>query len=279
MATTKATSGVIDGGLTVAQGGTGVSTLTDGGVLLGSGTQSVTAMAILADGEIIVGDGTTDPVAESGATARTSLGAAALGANSDITSITGLTTDLTVAQGGTGAGTHTANNVLVGAGTGAISSVAPSTSGNVLTSDGTVWASAAALSYETGSFTPVLVAASGSGTILYSQQSGRYIKVGSLCYLSVRLTTTSLSSRTGNLSIGGLPFTASGTNSADAAVGSAAGLNAPAAAFFISGHCGNAGTTITLNIWKSATTAGTLVLQHSEWSDDGSITLNIIIAV
>lgn len=58
----------------VADGGTGVSTLTDGGVLLGSGAGPLTAMAVLADGEFIVGDGTTDPVAESGATARTSLG-------------------------------------------------------------------------------------------------------------------------------------------------------------------------------------------------------------
>jgi hypothetical protein len=51
---------------------------------------------------------------------------------------------VTVAKGGTGAATHTANNVLVGAGTSAITSVAPSTSGNVLTSNGTVWASSAA---------------------------------------------------------------------------------------------------------------------------------------
>jgi hypothetical protein len=51
---------------------------------------------------------------------------------------------LAVASGGTGAATHTANNVLVGAGTSAVTSVAPSTSGNVLTSNGTVWASAAA---------------------------------------------------------------------------------------------------------------------------------------
>lgn len=58
----------------VADGGTGASTLTDGGVLLGSGTGEVTAMAVLADGEMIVGDGTTDPVAESGATLRTSIG-------------------------------------------------------------------------------------------------------------------------------------------------------------------------------------------------------------
>ena len=42
-------------------------------------------------------------------------------------------TDIAVAHGGTGASTHTANNVLVGAGTDAITSIAPSTSGNLLT--------------------------------------------------------------------------------------------------------------------------------------------------
>lgn len=68
---------------------------------------------------------------------------AAKGANSDITSLSGLTTPLTVAQGGTGAATHTANNVLIGAGTSAVTSVAPGTAGNVLTSQAGVWASAA----------------------------------------------------------------------------------------------------------------------------------------
>ena len=53
-------------------------------------------------------------------------------------------TDLSVANGGTGASTHTANNVLVGNGTSAIASIAPSTSGNVLTSNGSAWTSAAA---------------------------------------------------------------------------------------------------------------------------------------
>lgn len=62
--------------IAVADGGTGASTLTDGGVLLGSGTGAVTAMAAMADGEMIVGDGTTDPVLESGATLRTSIGVA-----------------------------------------------------------------------------------------------------------------------------------------------------------------------------------------------------------
>jgi hypothetical protein len=76
-------------------------------------------------------------------TARGNLTAAKSGANSDITSITGLTTPLTVAQGGTGAATLTANNVLLGNGTSAPQAVAPSTSGNVLTSNGTTWVSSA----------------------------------------------------------------------------------------------------------------------------------------
>jgi len=58
----------------VADGGTGATSLTDGGVLLGSGTGAITAMAVLADGAMIVGDGTTDPVAETGTTLRTSIG-------------------------------------------------------------------------------------------------------------------------------------------------------------------------------------------------------------
>ncbi len=117
----------------VAQGGTGAATLTDGGVLLGSGTGAITAMAVLTDGQMIVGDGTTDPVAESGATLRTSIGVGTgdspqftgieLGHATDTTltrasagdvNIQGNIayraggTDVAVADGGTGAGTATA---------------------------------------------------------------------------------------------------------------------------------------------------------------------------
>jgi hypothetical protein len=54
--------------------------------------------------------------------------------------ITGIT-DLAVADGGTGASTLSANAVLLGNGTSALQTVAPSTSGNVLTSNGTTWTS------------------------------------------------------------------------------------------------------------------------------------------
>ena len=80
--------------VTVAYGGTGASSLTDGGVLLGSGTGAVTAMAVLADSEMIVGDGSGDPVAESGATLRTSVGVGT-GDSPQFTGLT-LTGDLVV---------------------------------------------------------------------------------------------------------------------------------------------------------------------------------------
>jgi hypothetical protein len=48
---------------------------------------------------------------------------------------------LSAANGGTGANTLTANNVILGNGTSAVQFVAPGTSGNVLSSNGTTWAS------------------------------------------------------------------------------------------------------------------------------------------
>jgi hypothetical protein len=48
-----------------------------------------------------------------------------------------------VSQGGTGATSLTANNVLLGNGTSAVQTVAPGTTGNILTSNGTTWTSAA----------------------------------------------------------------------------------------------------------------------------------------
>ena len=154
------TSGVT-GTLPVGNGGTGATTLTDGGVLIGNGTGAMVAMAVLADGEMIVGDGTTDPVAESGATLRTSIGvgtgnspqftgielshatANTLTASSGVLSIEGNAVymagggDVAVADGGTGASSLNDHYVLLGSGTAAITPITPSTSGYVLTSAGT----------------------------------------------------------------------------------------------------------------------------------------------
>ena len=102
---------------------------------------------------------TAAPVFTDQSGTRTAMLAAKSGANSDITSltacttITGLTTPLSVAQGGTGASTLTANNVILGNGTSAVAFVAAGTSGNVLKSNGTTWTSAA----DAGGFTNMTV--------------------------------------------------------------------------------------------------------------------------
>src|SRR3990167_9104179 len=58
----SATAFFSTGTLEVGIGGTGAATLTDGGILLGSGTGAITALGVAANGQIPIGDGTTDPV-------------------------------------------------------------------------------------------------------------------------------------------------------------------------------------------------------------------------
>lgn len=65
---------------------------------------------------------------------------------------------LPVANGGTGAASLTANRVLLGNGTSALQEVAPGTSGNVLTSNGTTWASTAPSAVPTSASTAEIAA-------------------------------------------------------------------------------------------------------------------------
>ena len=60
-------------------------------------------------------------------------------------------TTVSVAQGGTGSASLATNAVILGNGTSNVQSVAPSTSGNVLTSNGTTWISSTpAVGFTTG---------------------------------------------------------------------------------------------------------------------------------
>lgn len=119
-----------------------------------------TAVATKVDSTDVIPVATGGTGATTAANARTNLGAAASGANTDITSLAGLTTALSVAQGGTGATTLTSKAVLVGNGTSAVGSVAPGTSGNVLTSNGTDWVSQAGVTSVNGSTGAVTIPSS-----------------------------------------------------------------------------------------------------------------------
>jgi hypothetical protein len=118
-----------------------------------SGAFTVTIASGGGGSSIAVAQGSVDTVYSDGTNIRTTKTVPASVTNvtaaSPLASSGGATPDISisgtvaVANGGTGAATLTANNVLLGNGTSAVQTVAPGTSGNLLTSNGTTWASSA----------------------------------------------------------------------------------------------------------------------------------------
>jgi hypothetical protein len=107
----------VTGTLPVANGGTGVTSSTGTGSVVLSTSPTLTTPNL----------GTPS--------------AATLTNASGLPIVAGTTGTLSVARGGTGATSLTSNNVLLGNGTSAPQTVAPGTSGNVLTSNGSTWQS------------------------------------------------------------------------------------------------------------------------------------------
>jgi len=115
----------------------------------GTNIKTVNSNSLVGSGDVAVGTvtsvggtGTVNGISLSGTV--TSSGNLTLGgALTGVSLTTQVTGTLPVANGGTGAATLTANNVLLGNGTSALQVVAPGTTGNVLTSNGTTWTSAA----------------------------------------------------------------------------------------------------------------------------------------
>jgi hypothetical protein len=131
----------------VSGGTTGLTT--SGGPITSSGTVTLAGTLAVANG----GTGVTTSTGSGNNVLSTSptLVTPVLGTPTSVTLTnatglpltTGVTGTLPVANGGTSLTTLTANNVILGNGASAPTFVAPSTSGNVLTSNGTTWQSTA----------------------------------------------------------------------------------------------------------------------------------------
>ena len=159
--------------------------------------------------EIKAGGSAGVVIKNSGGTTVATLGASngtgvTFAGNINANAINSLTTQLSVANGGTGATALTSNNVILGNGTSAVQFVAPSTSGNVLTSNGTTWTSAALST--SGTFTPTVFGTSTAGTATYSLQSGNYQRIANVVFYSLTIVWSGHTG-TGNMRFGGLPFT------------------------------------------------------------------------
>jgi hypothetical protein len=110
----------------ISAGGTKIVDVTPTGVVITGTIAPSTALA--------VANGGTGATTASGA--RVNLSAAVLGANGDITSLTGLTTPLSAPQGGTGFGTYAVGDILYASTTTALAKLADVATGNAIISGG-----------------------------------------------------------------------------------------------------------------------------------------------
>jgi len=99
--------------------------------------------------------------------------------------ISSVSTAITPAQGGTGLVTIPANNVILGNGTSNVTVVAPGTSGNVLTSNGTTWSSS--------TISAASVSAAGSTTQVQYNNGGAFAGSANLTFNGTTLTAAGLS--------------------------------------------------------------------------------------
>ena len=135
----------------VTQGGTGLATITDHGIMVGSGVGAVTPLGVATDGQIPIGSAGADPVLAAitpgdGIDVTNAAGSitvsADLRANGGLVieatelavdlGASGITGTLAVGDGGTGASTLTDHGVLLGSGTDPITALGAMTNGQLV---------------------------------------------------------------------------------------------------------------------------------------------------
>ena len=124
--------------------------------------------------------------------------------------------------------------------------------------------------YQEGNWTPAW-SFSGGGSVAYSNQVGRYTKIGRTVTINLYINTSSISSPSGNASITGLPFTN------DQETGCAIGIlyrwntDFDADLTFLVNQSGS-----TISAYKQASTAEAAALQGSDFlNGSGKNVLNL----
>jgi hypothetical protein len=203
VATVPLALGGTNADLTASNGGIFYSTASAGAILAGTATAS----------QVLLSGASTTP------SWSTATYPATAGTSGNVLTSNG--TNWTSAAPAAPAGTITQYAVLVGGASSAIGSVADVATGQVLASGGVsanpaftatptltsvTFGSGTALSvYAEGTFTPT-VNGSSAGTTTYTNQNGYYTKIGNLVTV-IGTVNYSAATGTGNLIIGGLPFT------------------------------------------------------------------------
>jgi hypothetical protein len=163
--------------------------------------------------------------------------------------ISSVSTAITPAQGGTGLITIPANNVILGNGTSNVAVVAPGTSGNVLTSNGTTWSSA--------TISAASVSAAGSTTQVQYNNAGAFAGSANLTFNGTTLTAAGLAGpfngTVGATTANTGAFTTLSASSTVSGTGFSTYLASPPA---IGGTAAAAGAFTTLSASSTATLSG-----------------------
>jgi hypothetical protein len=200
--------------VTVAQGGTGQTSYTDGQLLIGNTSGNTLSKATLTAGTNVTitnGNGSITIAASSG-------GGSPGGSTTQVQynnagafgGISGFTTD----------GTRVTASTTIGVG-----GATPSTSGSGITFPATQSASSNANTlddYEEGSWTPAFSGDGTAGSGTYSAQQGSYTKIGNFVYYQITLQGFTGGTGSGNLIVSGFPFNTGAIGSM--AIGTISGL-------------------------------------------------------
>lgn len=242
--------------LTVPDGGTGDTDLSPAhGVLIGEGVNPINVTATGSAGQIFQSSGAlADPVYSTATYPSTTLQGDLLlsSSNDTITALTkdinatrylsntglnnnaawaqvdlsnGVTSTLTVPNGGTGQLSLTDHGVVLGQGVNPVAVTAPGVAhsvfmGTLATTDpaftitGTPYVTSISFDAGTNSlaqfidtttFTPTIVGSTGAGTATYTEQSGRYMVIGNWVLFNINLAWHTHTG-TGDMTITGFPF-------------------------------------------------------------------------
>lgn len=227
--------------ITVNHGGTGQTSLTNHGVLVGAGTSAITQLAAGSAGQVLQSGGASADPAYSTPTYPS--------------------------------GSGTSRKILVSDGTNNVYSTetwaVPGSSGNILTSDGTNWTANA---FASGSWTPAVNFGGSTTGITYSVQIGNYVQIGSVVHVTGTITLSSKGVQTGVVSITGLPVAGKTQSNINQDITISAKASITLTGFIgVVGRMGSGSSSFNFN--KIDTSGNSTQSTNSDWSNTSSFNI------
>ena len=117
--------------------------------------------------------------------------------------------------------------------------------------------------YEEGNWTPQLTDGTNTNTTNVHNNLGSYVKIGRIVFISCTVSTSAIGSLSGQIWLGGLPFTVYNSSLGFASVGGSGGGMGLTAGYNLTGNFNANSTQMAIYVWDLSTS--TSPMQASEW--------------